>query len=455
MAEGARRLAPAARGGSETIHLAALSAELDWFAAALDARLRSFLGGEAARSPRAPRLAPESGIGALSARCALDEADRLILALAAAAALRPALLDPLMVRNSAIERPFTEFGGALGPQGGFRPTGETALFLLGAEDVAARVAAARRLGPEGALRSHGLVDLGEPPPGAGVEAGALTLTPETLGMLSAGRPGRPDLSPGFPARRLETDLGWDDLVLAPEVADQIEQILGWVTHERRIREDWGLGRALTPGYRALFCGPPGTGKTLTAALLGQRVGADVYRIDLSMVVSKYIGETEKNLAAVFDRAERGDWILFFDEADALFGARTATSDAHDRYANQEIAYLLQRIEACGCLAILSSNLRGNIDDAFSRRFQSLVTFRRPDAEERLRLWRGALAHGAPLDGDVDLAALARDHELTGGAIVNVIRHAAVLALRRERAAMSRADLLAGIAAEMRKEGRTP
>ena len=243
-------------------------------------------------------------------------------------------------------------------------------------------------------------------------------------------------------------------MLGPEVLDQIQHITAWLAHEARILDGWGLRRTLAPGYRALFYGPPGTGKTLTAALIGQQAGLDVYRIDLSMVVSKYIGETEKNLAGVFDQAAHRNWILFFDEADALFGARTATASSNDRYANQEVAYLLQRIEDCPCLVILATNLRGNIDDAFSRRFQSLVGFTRPDAAQRERLWQGALG-GVPLADDVRLPELARDHELVGGAIINVVRHAAVTALRRGRDRIGQADLLGGIASEARKEGRTP
>jgi SpoVK/Ycf46/Vps4 family AAA+-type ATPase len=235
--------------------------------------------------------------------------------------------------------------------------------------------------------------------------------------------------------------------------DQVGHIAAWIAHEQRILDVWGLRRTLAPGYRALFYGPPGTGKTLTAALLGQQAGLDVYRIDLSMVVSKYIGETEKNLAGVFDQASHRNWILFFDEADALFGARTAATTSNDRFANQEVAYLLQRIEDCPCLVILATNLRGNIDDAFSRRFQSLVGFTRPDAAERGRLWRGVLSGDVPLADDVSVEALA-SHALVGGAIVNVVRHAAVTALRRGRDCIGQDDLLGAISCETRKEGRT-
>ena len=150
--------------------------------------------------------------------------------------------------------------------------------------------------------------------------------------------------------------------------------------------DWGLGRRLRHGHRSLFYGPPGTGRTMTTCLLGQRLGRDVFRIALSAVVSKYIGETEKNLEGLFGRAENMNCILFFDEADAPFGKRTNVSDAHDRYANQEVAYLLQRVEDYDGLVILASNYSSNIDEAFMRRFQAVVHFPMPTQTERKRLW---------------------------------------------------------------------
>jgi hypothetical protein len=312
----------------------------------------------------------------------------------------------------------------------------------------------RLFAPDHPLRARVQLMLDAAPGGGPAMAGVLAIPRDQAALLATGTTIGPDYAADFPARRLTTRMGWDDLVLAPEVLDQIDPVSAWIAGETRILDDWGLRRILTPGYRALFYGPPGTGKTLTAALLGRRAGLAVYRIDLSMVVSKYVGETEKNLAGVFDRAAHGRWILFFDEADALFGTRTSTTSANDRYANQEVAYLLQRIEDCPCVVILATNLRGNIDDAFSRRFQSMIGFTRPDPEQRTRLWRGALAP-VPLGGDVRIEELARDHELVGGSIVNAVRHAAVTALRRGADAIFQADLLAGISAEARKEGRTP
>jgi SpoVK/Ycf46/Vps4 family AAA+-type ATPase len=236
--------------------------------------------------------------------------------------------------------------------------------------------------------------------------------------------------------------------------DEIDVLRTWMQHSNTIMKDWGMEKSIKPGYRCLFYGPPGTGKTLTASLLGAELNVDVYRIDLSMVVSKYIGETEKNLANVFDQAESKNWILFFDEADALFGKRTQTSSSNDRHANQEVSYLLQRVEDYPGVVILATNLKANIDDAFARRFQSLVYFPLPDASLRKRLWETTLNGRTGKTDDVDLALLASKYELTGGAIINVVRYAAISALQMKRNSINQDDLIKGVTKELRKEGKT-
>lgn len=209
------------------------------------------------------------------------------------------------------------------------------------------------------------------------------------------------------------------------VAAELEEINTWIASHGTIMEGWGLSRYLKAGYRALFYGPPGTGKTLAATLLSKKNGMDVYRVDLSMIVSKYIGETEKNLAKVFDMAENRNWILFFDEADALFGKRTSTNTSNDRHANQEVAYLLQRIEDFPGTVILATNLKSNIDEAFSRRFQSVVYFPMPTEELRRELWKNILPKKwLGRQGD-NLIALAAETELSGGSINNVVRRCAI------------------------------
>ncbi len=219
-------------------------------------------------------------------------------------------------------------------------------------------------------------------------------------------------------------------------------------------EDWDLKKRIKPGFRVLFYGASGTGKTFTAALLGKYTGREVYRVDLSMIVSKYIGETEKNLSGVFDKAENKDWILFFDEADALFGKRTGVNDAHDRYANQEVSFLLQRIENYDGLAILSTNLKRNMDEAFMRRFQSVIYFPMPQVEDRLRLWRNTFSPQTQLDGRIDLEKIAEKYDLSGGAIVNVVQYCSLMSMKRGDNIIDYDDLQEGIRKELQKEGKS-
>jgi SpoVK/Ycf46/Vps4 family AAA+-type ATPase len=214
-----------------------------------------------------------------------------------------------------------------------------------------------------------------------------------------------------------------------------------------------MGRKLKPGYRALFYGPPGTGKTLTATLLGKYTGREVFRVDLSTVVSKYIGETEKNLANLFEKAQHKDWILFFDEADALFGKRTNVKSAHDRYANQEVSYLLQRIEDFPGLVILASNFKANMDDAFLRRFNAIIKFPFPSLEERVLLWRKSFPEEVIFSGELDLPSRAAQYELAGGSIINVVQYACLKAISRKSAEIFWQEVEQGIRREIEKEGK--
>jgi hypothetical protein len=453
--------AAAGQPAAETrVDAGTLVRELAWFDAVLQARICLHFGQPCAvddvRAIAPPSLQGDaSPYAQLVRQHGLGFDQRLVLALALAPHLRPALLDTLFVRNKNLDRGFTEFGGCKGrAHGGFLPTGETAAFVLAGDDLGARLALLPLFDERAPLRSLGLVRLDHDAPGEPFLSAPLGLGGETLEWLTTGARHKPDFSINFPAKLITTPLGWADLVLGAEVLQEIDAITTWIRHSARLLGEWQLGKALKPGYRSLFFGPPGTGKTLTATLIGQAAGADVYRIDLSMVVSKYIGETEKNLAQVFDQAQSKRWILFFDEADALFGKRTATNSSNDRHANQEISYLLQRVEDFPGTVILATNLKGNIDEAFARRFQSMVHFPMPDADQRLRLWQGMLAHTGRLGSDVDLAALAEAHELAGGAIANVVRFAAIGALQARREHLTAADLQRGIVKELRKEGRT-
>ncbi len=442
---------------SVAVHAEALRRELDWLEAVLDLRFKQHFeqDGGAPALPPAPALPEDSALAEVIAQYGLGSRERLVLALAAVPHLRPAALDLFFVKNRDFDRGFTEFGGGRAVRhGGFLPTGETAAFLLAGSDLAARIATLELFDAQHAFAHGGLAQLDGEVGGEPQLSGHLQISAEALQRLQTGVWHKPDYNAQFPAKRISSALGWDDLILAPEVMDEIEIVQSWLRAGPALMEDWGLGRAVRPGYRCLFYGPPGTGKTLTATLLGQGAGVDVYRIDLSMVVSKYIGETEKNLARVFDQAQSRRWILFFDEADALFGKRSATNNSNDRHANQEVAYLLQRVEDFPGMVILASNLRGNIDDAFSRRFQSMIYFPMPDAAQRLRLWRSLLCRPERLSADVDLDGLAQRHELSGGAMVNVLRFAVLQAARQGQAQLGAEHLRQGLARELRKEGRT-
>ena len=385
----------------------------------------------------------------------LGVAERLVLILALLPHIRPQILDILFTKNSKFDRFYTQFGGINGDaHGGFLPTAETAAFLLAGNDLARRFELLPIFEREHPFFGQNILRVVQQSSNEPFFSGALVISEEYLRKFTLGGEYKPDYSIRFPAKRIETKLNWSDLVLPPEVLEEVDNIRVWLEHHPTIMNDWGLGKSLKPGFRSLFYGPPGTGKTLTASLIGQSVGADVYRIDLSMVVSKYIGETEKNLAHVFDQAENRNWILFFDEADALFGKRTQTSSSNDRHANQEISYLLQRVEDFPGTVILATNFKANIDEAFARRFQSVVYFPMPEADLRLRLWQNVFGGQCRLADDVDLRELAEKYPLAGGAILNVVRYGAIQAVRHPEQKVTAENLRKGIIREMRKEGKT-
>ena len=434
----------------------ALGADLDWLEAVVAARLARRRGtpGPTLDELPPPPPAPASRWAGFLAHYEMDAYDRLLVLLALAPHVRPEALDGLFAKDPATGRGPADVGGIQGTHhGGFLPTAETALFLLAEGDLGVRFALQARLGPDYVLAQHDLVRVEAPPPGEPAASGALRVGDDLVALLTQGAPRPPAFGAAFPARLLTSSMDWDDLVLAPATREHLAELEAWLQHGAELAS-WGIGRHLAPGYRCLFYGPPGTGKTLAATLLGRRVGLDVYRVDLSAVVSKYIGETEQNLERVFARAEALGCVLFFDEADALFGKRTAVSDAHDRYANQEVSYLLQRVESFPGLVVLATNLKQNLDEAFLRRFQAVVPFTRPGPAERERLWAQALAPPAVLADDVDLGALAGRHELSGADLVAVARHASLAALARGERTIRQADLVAGLRRELQKAGKT-
>jgi len=258
------------------------------------------------------------------------------------------------------------------------------------------------------------------------------------------------------AQRIPCGHEWSDLVLPADELAQLHDLAGWVDHRETVLDTWGFARHAQAGggVAALFSGPPGTGKTLAAGLIARKLGYDLYRVDLARVVSKYIGETEKNLDAVFTAAQDAGVVLLFDEADALFGKRSAVQDAHDRYANIEVAYLLQKMEEFDGIAILATNLRDNLDPAFLRRLAFVISFPFPDVPSRRLIWQRLWPDAAPLADGVDLDVLAAELALPGGHLRNIALAAAHMAAGRADT-IGMTDVLAAARREYAKLGRVP
>lgn len=311
----------------------------------------------------------------------------------------------------------------------FDPAAATIAFRLAPEQIARAARAARATALAG----------GRPMTAADVAAGARAQNAAGLGRL---------------ARRIVPGVGWADLVLPPVVEAQLREITARARHRERVAGEWRMGAkgARGVGVTALFAGDSGTGKTLSAEVVAGDLGLDVYAIDLSTVVDKYIGETEKNLDRIFTEADRVNGVLLFDEADALFGKRSEVKDARDRYANVEVAYLLQRMERFEGLAILTTNLRANVDEAFVRRLDAIVDFPMPEQEHRRLLWQRNLTPELPRADDIDLDFLARQFRISGGNIRNICVTAAYLAAAEDRP-VCMADLVRATEREYRKLGR--
>ncbi|MEN6623138.1 MAG: ATP-binding protein [Smithella sp.] len=378
----------------------------------------------------------------------------VILTLALVPHLEPGFFNNLITEHVPEGGDFPEFGGVKGKNHrGIVPTGETAQFILAGNDLEKRLEVQRILSDEHWFAQKHILLLEPVPEGEPVMSGRIILDPEIVEEITVGKVSKPRFSVDFPAEHIETEMEWEDLVLHPNTMLQIREIENWTIHSNTLLNEWGMKKKIKPGYRALFYGPPGTGKTLTATLLGKYTGKDVFRIDLSRVVSKYIGETEKNLSRLFDKAENKNWILFFDEADALFGKRTDIRDAHDKYANQEVAYLLQRIESYNGLVILATNQRSNIDEAFVRRFQAIIHFPMPRPEERYEIWRKTFPPQIELAGDIDWQQIAARFELTGAGILNITHYCALEVLADQSQFLDLKRLESAILREYIKEGK--
>ncbi len=409
----------------------AIDKDLDWLNKVVTLRLKLFLGDECKEKDIYQIQPPKNYIEESPYHSFIrvfSFEERLIFVLSLVIHLRPQLLDALLLKGERNGKPYTEFGGKIGPNHrGFIPTCETALFILACDDTDKRISIYKLFNPDGFFAENEILHIEKVEKNEPHHSGAIILNPKVLELVTTGSKYTPLYNIDFPAVKMETNRKWGEKVFDAKTNARLEEVKSWVKNAESLRREWGLQNIVYPGYRCLFYGPPGTGKTFTATLLGKETGRDIYRIDLSGLVSKYVGETIKNLEKVFKQA--GDAILFFDEADALFGKRTQVKDAHDRFANQEVSYLLQRIETYEGVVVLASNLKDNLDDAFMRRFNSVIYFPHPQEKERYKLWTNSFPKIKPENEEV-LNDYGKKYELSGGNITNAAHFAAILAYTR-------------------------
>ncbi len=437
----------------------AIESDIIWLQKIIQHRLTSHEIGETQLKKPDDITSPEimeneSPYGDFILQNNLNTEERAILILALVPHILPHFLDETIQENLGKTGDFPQLGGVRGKNHrGFLPTGETVLFLLAGQNLEQRFRIQQFFNEEHFLSGKNVISLESVPTGEPKMSGRLIMDEEYVELFTTGKIAKPKLSSDFPAELITTGLEWGDLVLQNKTMEEISEIETWLKHNETFLNGWGMKDKVKPGFRVLFHGPPGTGKTMTACLLGKYTKRYVFRIDLSLVVSKYIGETEKNLAKLFDKAANKEWILFFDEADSVFGKRTNVRDAHDKYANQEVSYLLQRIEAHPGLIILATNFIGNIDTSFTRRFNSMIEFDNPGVAEREMLWTNYIPSAIKLDKRISLKEIAARYDLTGSNIVNIIHYAGLKTLEKNLPAISFEDLKKGIHREYIKEGK--
>lgn len=356
----------------------------------------------------------------------IDNTGRLLLCLALAQYSHPRLFQSLVVSDNA-------YALIISTKDLFiLPTAETFIGLYSAGSPEMRIKAHQYFDSHHLFYSKGIISLGETEEGASPYFGVLKINPGYRDLFLYNKYQSPRFSPEFPAHRIETPLEWEDLILGKFAESRIKEVLLVTQHQVKLNAN--LARHQRRGYRLLLNGPSGTGKTLTAKLLGKSLNREVYRVDLSAVISKYIGETSKNMNSLFNMAEDKNWILFFDEGDALFGKRVDTSQTDDKnshYSNQDVAFLLQRIEEYSGLVIISTNLRRNMDPAFSRRFEMMVNYDELNKEQRINFWKNNLPPELEPGPGFNLSALADNFSRnTPGQIMNAIIRITNLCLAR-------------------------
>jgi hypothetical protein len=440
-----------------TNSLQVIKKDLMWLNTLIESRIEKYFEGKEDDADLVESIAPpdlssdKSFYAHVLLKYNFSTPERIILLMALATHVNPLIYDIFFLKNESYNRGYTEFGGITGTfHSGFIPTGETVSFILCGRNLEKRFQLLDYFSDYHPFHQSAILKLSEVKTGEPVFSGMLTISQEYLTLFTQGKEYQPQFSSSFPAKKITTNFSWADAVYDDLTTSHLEEIRGWIKHSPDILKNQYLQKYLKRGYRVLFHGPPGTGKTMTAAILGKEAQMDVYQVDLSAVISKYIGETEKNLSTIFDMAENKNWILFFDEADALFGKRTQTQSSNDQFANQQVGYLLQRIEDFNGIVVLSTNFKDNIDTAFLRRFQSVVYFPKPKLEQRIKLWEIYFTKAFELEADLE--KIAQEYELSGGSMVNVLRYCSIISMQRGNNKVYQEDIYKGISKEYQKEG---
>lgn len=404
-----------------------LKQEMNWLESVIRDRVVRFSNEGAADFPAlTPPSIPEneqSEYARFLKQNRITDAERLVLALSIVPHLAPGLLDCFVEnKNLFIASRILQSSDDIS----LLPTAQTVLFLLAGNDIEMRGAHLSIFDTDHLFYKKSVIHLGEASPGASPLDGVISLVAHFRDLFIYNKNRPPRFSADFPAHLLSSDLEWEDLILMPTTAETLNDVKITLRHYHKLRYEWKMGNIMRPGCRVLLYGDSGQGKTLTASLLGKLLNRPVYRVDIAATVSKYIGETNQRLEALFNTAENKDWILFFDEGDAMLGQRNKGGEnASGHYANQEVAFLLQRIETFDGIVVIATNLRSNIDYAFQRRFDTTAHFKALDAERQLAVWeRFWPKEFIAFDAANDLSKLVHQHPLSPASIINVIRRIA-------------------------------
>lgn len=432
-----------------------ISLEINWLVKYISNRLEAYFDiNKNFETPEAPNLkAYNSKYSNFIIKNKLNEIERLFIVTTLALHFKPQVFDKFLIKNKVLNKRFTEFGGKIDESKSiFVPTLETIAFIVYGESFESRFLLHSFFEEDHIFKKENILELYSDNSNNYFLSNFIRLKEEYFQLFTIGSTFKPNYSINFPANEISSPLSWDELILNKSTFDEVTIVNTWIENKDEIKNNKLLNKKINKGYKCLFYGPPGTGKTLTASLIGKKNNKPVYRIDLSQVVSKYIGETEKNLANIFDVAENKDWILFFDEAESLFSKRTGVSDSKDKHANQQTAYLLQRVENFNGLIILATNLKPNIDLAFSRRIQSVINFPIPNVNDREKLWINALKNISDLPLPF-IREISKLYEISGGVIKNVIQYAWLVS-KKSKQEISKKNILNGIRRELAKDGKS-